>query len=59
MIVKIGGVALAPRMIAQPPRTPFLCLPSNRVMQVAFHPTESIIGSCGSDKNIYLGEIGA
>lgn len=46
-------------MVAHPPRTPFVCLPSHRVMQVAFHPTESIIGSCGSDKNIYLGEIGA
>ncbi|CAM9182956.1 unnamed protein product [Ectocarpus sp. 13 AM-2016] len=29
------------------------------VNEMTFHPTESIIGSCGSDKNIYLGEIGA
>ncbi|CAN0548341.1 unnamed protein product, partial [Ectocarpus sp. 12 AP-2014] len=28
------------------------------VNEMTFHPTESIIGSCGSDKNIYLGEIG-
>lgn len=27
------------------------------VNEVAFHPTEPIIGSCGSDKQIYLGEI--
>lgn len=27
-------------------------------VQVVFHPKEGIIGSCGSDKNIYLGEIG-
>ena len=25
--------------------------------QVAFHPTQPIIGSCSSDKAIYLGEI--
>ena len=27
------------------------------VNEVVFHPSEPIIGSCGSDKNIYLGEI--
>ena len=27
------------------------------VTEVAFHPEEPIIGSCSSDKSIYLGEI--
>ena len=27
------------------------------VNEVAFHPTEPIIASCGSDKQIYLGEL--
>ncbi|XP_078432790.1 transducin/WD40 repeat-like superfamily protein [Wolffia australiana] len=27
------------------------------VNETAFHPAEPVIGSCGSDKNIYLGEI--
>ncbi|KAM0913776.1 hypothetical protein ACQ4PT_011946 [Festuca glaucescens] len=27
------------------------------VNETAFHPTEPIIGSCGSDKQIYLGEL--
>jgi len=29
------------------------------VNEVDFHPTEPIIGSCSSDKKIYLGEIKA
>jgi Prp8 binding protein len=27
------------------------------VNEVAFHPKEPIVGSCGSDKNIYFGEL--
>jgi len=27
------------------------------VNEVAFHPTEPILGSCGSDKKVYLGEL--
>ncbi|RLN86581.1 hypothetical protein BBJ28_00006853 [Nothophytophthora sp. Chile5] len=27
------------------------------VNEATFHPTEPIVGSCGSDKNIYLGEL--
>ena len=35
------------------------CLPGHRgsVNEVTFHPKEPIIGSCGSDKNIFLGEL--
>lgn len=29
------------------------------VNEVVFHPNEPIIASCGSDKNIYLGELGS
>ncbi len=28
------------------------------VNEVVFHPKEPIIGSCSSDKTIYLGELG-
>ena len=27
------------------------------VNEVVFHPKEPIVGSCSSDKNIYLGEL--
>jgi Prp8 binding protein len=27
------------------------------VNEVVFHPTEPIVGSCSSDKTIYLGEL--
>lgn len=30
---------------------------SGSVNEAAFHPSEPIVGSCGSDKNIYLGEL--
>ena len=30
---------------------------SGNVTEVAFHPAEPIIASCGTDKNIYLGEV--
>lgn len=29
------------------------------VNDVIFHPTDSIVASCGSDKQIYLGELSA
>lgn len=35
------------------------CLPGHKgsVNEVLFHPTEPIIASCGSDKQIFLGEL--
>ena len=35
------------------------CLPGHKgsVNEVIFHPTESIIASCGSDKQIFVGEL--